>query len=123
MRGTDVGQRNDVLSEWGVTEIMEVGEEGEETEETETEEEAVDTKKAAKKSSRVSIQRYKGLGEMNADQLFDTTMNPENRTLLKVTLEDAERADATFTTLMGSEVAPRRKFIQTHAKNVKDLDI
>lgn len=116
-------QRNDVLSEWGVTEVMELGEEGEEPEETESEDETTDAKKSAKKSPRVSIQRYKGLGEMNADQLFDTTMNPENRTLLKVTLDDAERADATFTTLMGSEVAPRRKFIQTHAKSVKDLDI
>ena len=60
---------------------------------------------------------------MNAEQLYDTTMDPNQRTLLKVTLDDAEKADAVFTTLMGSEVAPRRKFIQTHAKTVTNLDI
>ncbi len=71
----------------------------------------------------VDIQRYKGLGEMNAPELRETTMDPKNRVLLKVTMEDAEAADKIFDILMGSEVLPRKKFIQTHAKNVKNLDI
>jgi len=71
---------------------------------------------------KVGIQRYKGLGEMNAEQLWETTMNPENRTLLQVTLDDAVVADETFDMLMGSNVAPRKRFIQTHAKNAT-LDV
>jgi DNA gyrase subunit B len=75
------------------------------------------------KGKVVSIQRYKGLGEMNPEQLWETTLNPEKRTLLQVTIEDAASADRTFSILMGSSVPPRRRFIQTHARKVRNLDV
>lgn len=71
----------------------------------------------------LTLKRYKGLGEMDPDQLWDTTMNPKTRTLLQVGVEDVAEADSLFTCLMGEEVAPRREFIEAHAQLVKNLDI
>jgi DNA gyrase subunit B len=83
----------------------------------------LDAKDDRVKQAGAALQRYKGLGEMNADQLRETTMDPGNRVLLKIEIDDAERADSIFSKLMGSEVELRKNFIQTHAKFVKDLDI
>jgi DNA gyrase subunit B len=89
---------------------------------TESERETL-TKKITANGGRFSLQRYKGLGEMNPEQLWETTMNPDKRTLLCVNIEDAAEADRTFDMLMGAKVPPRRRFIQTHAKDVRNLDV
>jgi DNA gyrase subunit B len=81
------------------------------------------TLKKTSDTAGATIQRYKGLGEMSAEQLWETTMNPEKRELLEVTIEDAARADQLFNMLMGEEVPPRKAYIQAHAKSVKNLDI
>jgi DNA gyrase subunit B len=91
--------------------------------EEETDEEKSEKEEDKKSSGKLNIQRYKGLGEMNPEQLWETTMNPENRLMKVVTIDDAEEASKIFDILMGSEVAPRKKFIQTHAKTVKNLDV
>jgi len=88
-----------------------------------TPEEGEEKEKEIQKVPRINIQRYKGLGEMNPTQLWETTMDPATRLMKKVTVEEAAKADETFEILMGAEVAPRKKFIQTHARSVKNLDI
>jgi DNA gyrase subunit B len=80
-------------------------------------------RKLAQMTGKPEVQRYKGLGEMNPEQLWETTMNPANRMLLRVEIEDAVEADKIFDVLMGNEVDPRKRFIQTHAKTVRNLDI
>lgn len=115
-------QKAKILSDLGADDLIEEENTDDESSEAELGE-AKDEEQVKKKKPKVNIQRYKGLGEMNPEQLWETTMDPSVRTMYKVTIEDAEKADEMFDTLMGSEVAPRKKFIQTHAKYVKNLDI
>jgi DNA gyrase subunit B len=75
------------------------------------------------KGGKTEIGRFKGLGEMNPEQLWETTMDPGTRTLLQVTIDDAVKADETFDMLMGNAVPPRKRFIQTHAREVQNLDV
>ncbi|OGZ00101.1 MAG: DNA gyrase subunit B [Candidatus Liptonbacteria bacterium RIFCSPLOWO2_01_FULL_52_25] len=105
------------------TEEVEVVAEGEGGEGEPSFAEASEGKEGGTKIPGVNIQRYKGLGEMDAEQLWDTTMDPEHRTLRQVTIEDAVAADKLFEILMGDEVEPRKKFIQTHAAAVQNLDV
>ncbi len=115
-------EKNSIVGTQGEIEVLGEGEAAQDASEEETEEDDTEVKGKEKRIPKVSIQRYKGLGEMNASELWETTMDPSNRVLKQVAIEDAEEADQIFDILMGSEVAPRKSFIQSNAK-MANLDI
>jgi DNA gyrase subunit B len=112
-------EKNAIIGKAPTIEVIEEGEAAQNNDEDESEE---DETKGKEKVAKISIQRYKGLGEMNAEELWETTMDPSKRVLKQVNIEDAEEANQIFDILMGSEVAPRKSFIQSNAK-MANLDI
>ena len=119
------------MKKLGVADVQEVDESGQDSDAAEEAEEEAEEAEAAgkgagktakKRASKVTVQRYKGLGEMNAEELWETTMDPAKRVMKQVNVEDAEEANKIFDILMGSEVAPRKSFIQSNAK-LANLDI
>jgi DNA gyrase subunit B len=113
----DEDERDEIVKRLSNEKGKKSGEKGEELLEGVTEEGAIIT------GNGISISRFKGLGEMNPEQLWMTTMNPETRTLLQVSIENAADADRTFSILMGDQVEPRRQFIEKNAKYVRNLDV